>query len=172
MTRVGDTSPHPPGSCKFCGVPNARPHKDACPWRRNVIVGPEDCVQLGGTPTLVLDGDEPSQARLALFLYSLLRNGTPGEVERAAVEAEGAGLTPEVVEVSNPFLFTYAENLAGRLIHGSKAIETAREVMEAFVMDDDERVALTDAEKSVLTIKAENWLEEFGPKPLKAEEIG
>lgn len=172
MTRVGDTSPHPPGSCKFCGVPNARPHKDDCPWRRNVIVGPEDCVQLGGTPTLVLDGDEPAQARLALFLYSLLRNGTPGEVERAAVEAEGAGLTPEVVEVSNPFLFSYAENLAQRLILGSKAVEDAREIVEAFIASGVEEVAPTDAEKSVLTIKAENWLGEFGPKPLKPEEVG
>lgn len=165
MARVGDSPQFPPGFCKGCGRPLGKLHANiSCPMGSG-IVRPEQVVQLGGLPPMVLDGHEVAQSRLTLFLYRLLRDTTPGSVEQYVTEFEAGSAAGEAT-VSNPFLFSYAENLASRLLKEARPIEEAREIVEAFIASDVEEVAPSDAERSVLQMKAENWLAEFGPKPI------
>lgn len=95
-----------PGHCVFgCRQPVGSPHQ----WCERVgVVQPEEARQLGGVEPVKVSLD----ARLPLFVYRLLREGSPGAIERLTVEVEGpSGETT----VSNPYLWDYALNVAGRL---------------------------------------------------------
>jgi len=161
-----------PGTCKLgCGANLGHPHREECQLKGR-RVGFDEVVQLGGEPAIMLADDEPGQSRLSLFLYRLLRDHTPGQIEQAAVEAEAAARN-QGVEVSNAILFTYAENVGNRLLLGSQPVAEAREIVEALhQLLGPEGVQPTDAGKSVLQMKAENWLERWGPAPVVLDETG
>lgn len=161
-----------PGRCKLgCNALLGHPHDEGCQLKGR-RVGFDEVVQLGGEPSMLLEDTEPAQARLALFLYRMFRDQTPGSIEQAVVEAEAAAAN-RGIEISNTFLFTYAENAAHRLLLGTQPVVEAREMVEGLLaLLGPDGVQPTDAEKSVLIIKAENWLEAWGPKPIPIEDSG
>jgi hypothetical protein len=159
-----------PGTCKLgCGANLGYPHAEGCQLKGR-RVGFDEVVQLGGEPAMLLDNEEAPQSRLALFLYRMLRDHTPGQIEQAAVEAEAAARS-KGIEVSNAILFTYAENVANRLLLGSQPVQQAREIVEGVLaLLGPEGVQPTGAERSVLEINAEGWLEAWGPEPISIDD--
>lgn len=101
-----------PAHCRYCASPIGGQHTEECIGTG--LVEPEMVLQLGGLPPLMLSGEDLTNAKLALFIYRLLRDGNPGEVERSAIEAEASHHHTHM-EISNRLLFMYAENIAQRM---------------------------------------------------------
>jgi hypothetical protein len=160
-----------PGYCKLgCGALFGHPHNEGCQLKGR-RVNMDEVVQLGGEPGMLLEEGEPMQSRLALFLYRILRDTSPGTIERATVEAEVASAN-DAIEVTNSFLYTYAENVTHRLLTDAQPVTQAREVVEGLLaLLGPEGVQPTDAERSVLAMKAENWLEKWGPEPIPIDAV-
>jgi hypothetical protein len=151
-----------PAHCRYCARPVGSRHTEEC--IADGLIEPEMVSQLGGLPALMLSGEDLAGAKLALFIYRLLRDGSPGEIERSAIEAEASQLHTHM-EISNRLLFVYAENIANRMAGGSPhslafeargVIEGLLRVIDGGLSESDEKTDIAAAQKWLKTFKEDS----------------